>query len=280
MRRLSILLSLSCVTAVTLSLAACGAAHDDLPQGVQTLTGVIRSAELSRTRRGTHVLEQDGEPIYFVESGSRNLRTFEGKDVTVTGNVERNTDRNALPVLILKDIQSEQAEPRVWKVPALRMTLKAPDSWQGRTSGSGITFRLAGRTDPILNIRTTPVAQLPKGDSVLIGVDQGRWVRNEATGQTNVYLSRPGRMILFQFTPPPDSVLPYLDQHLRDLLRSVSFEGVSTSAKAAGTGAVVTGTGSVKKDAPCGGAAGFLCPAGYYCEINDQVNNIGACRKL
>lgn len=271
---------------VSLGLAGCGAAHDPLPEGVQTVTGVLHAAELSRTRRGTHVLEKDGQAVYFIESGSRNLKTFEGKEVTVTGTLERNTDRKALPVLIVSDIQSELTQTRPWKIPALHMTISTPDNWQGRTSGSGITFKLSGRTDPVLNVRTTPVTQLPKGQSILIGVDQGRIVRDESTGGANAYVLHGGAMILFQFTPPPDAYLPYLNEHFEDALRTVTFDAKAASSAApsvpSGTGALTTGTGSNTSRRPgvCGGPAGFLCPAGQYCEITDAVNNIGVCKKL
>lgn len=273
------------VAVIGLSLATAafsGCGNQDLPEGVQTLTGTLRSTELSRVRRGTHVLEQEGKVVYFVESGSRNLRVFEGKEVTVTGTIEANTDRKALPVLVLKDIQAESTETRLWKIPALNMTLMAPEDWQGRTSGSGITFRLAGRTDPVLNVRTSVVASLPNGDSILVGVDQGRLVRNADTGGANVYVQHGKMMLLFQFTPPPDAYLPYLDEHFKDALRSVSFEAKAASSAAfsvpSGTGAL-TGSGA-KKQGVCGGAAGFLCPSGQYCEITDTTNNIGVCRPI
>ncbi len=45
-----------------------------LPQGPQTLTGTLIPAELSLTRRGTHVLKVDGDDVAFVESAAVNLR--------------------------------------------------------------------------------------------------------------------------------------------------------------------------------------------------------------
>lgn len=280
----SIRLSAVCCFVLAIAFSGCGASHDKLPEGLQTITGTLRSTELSRVRRGTHIIEREGEALYFVESGSRNLRMYEGREVTLTGTLEANTDRKALPVLVLKDIQSETAQTRTWKIPALRMSLAAPEDWQGRTSGSGMTFRLTGRTDPLLNVRTTPVAELPKGESILVGIDQGRMVKNQDGNGANVYVRHGSQTYLFQFTPPPDAYLPYLEVHLRDLLRTVSFDAQSSSSAfsmpSAGSGTVMTGTGSSRRPGVCGGAAGWLCPAGQYCEVTDQASNTGVCRPL
>jgi len=97
-RRLIIAAAAAFAVALVLVLALHRSAP--LPQGVQTLTGVFRPAELSRVRRGTHTFEQDGRVLYYAESNVVNLRRYEGKEVVASGTLEANTDSRSLPVLI------------------------------------------------------------------------------------------------------------------------------------------------------------------------------------
>jgi len=68
-----------------------------LPKGEQTVTGLIRAAPLSLTRRGTHVVVRDGKEWFFAESSGVTLSQFEGQEVTLTGVFELNIDPHDLP---------------------------------------------------------------------------------------------------------------------------------------------------------------------------------------
>ena len=63
-----------------------------LPEGIQTIEGLLKPAGLSTIRRGTHVIEIDGEDTYYAESTVVPLRTYQGKHVTLRGTLEHNVD--------------------------------------------------------------------------------------------------------------------------------------------------------------------------------------------
>ena len=93
---------------LALLLVSCGDGNElsPLPEGEQTVTGILELTELSFVRRGTHMLYMDGVPVYYVESKVVNLSAHEGKSVELTGTLERNTDKNDIPVLVVTSLNS------------------------------------------------------------------------------------------------------------------------------------------------------------------------------
>ncbi len=257
---------------MTVVLSSCGP-DPVLPQGPQTLKGTLKTAELARVRRGTHVLEQSGVRVYYVESTTVNLRPYENTEVTLTGVLEPNTDDKSLPVLVVSDLLSEKQQMRSWKVPTLSLTLSAPETWLGRTSSGGIAFLLGDET--VLTVRKSALQTMPNGAPYLFGNFSGRRILENETGKQTVYVQVEGKIIVFLFTPPKDPVTaPYSTQHFDAVLKSVQFQGKQASSSVRSH----AGSQASIPSSPCGGAAGFLCPQGSYCAIDDVENNIGHCK--
>lgn len=84
-----------------LVLASCSTREERpvLPEGEQTVEGILEPVELSLVRRGTHLLTQNGDGVFYVESSAVSLREFEGMKVSVRGLLSENADTSFLPVL-------------------------------------------------------------------------------------------------------------------------------------------------------------------------------------
>lgn len=276
--RIALAVGILAVIVAAVSIASCSR-EPSLPQGEQTLTGTLRPAELSRTRLGTHTFEQDGLVRYFAESTVLNLRSFENGEVTIKGEIKPNTDRQSLPVIVITAAAAKDPHLRTWKVPSLHLSLDAPEDWQGRNFSTGAIFRIRGISEPVLTIGRTRLKTLPEeGEALLLGgTFAARHVGQRGQGEERVYVQRDADIFQLVFHPPLD--VPYVGDYFDRIVRTVAFQDKTTST---GTTVPVTpsSASSVAPGAPCGGAAGFLCPAGQYCEITDQENNIGVCKTI
>ncbi len=246
-----------------------------LPTGPQTLTGALSPVELSLTRRGTHILRQNGHDVYYIESTVVNLRSLEGMDVTLTGVLEKNSDAASLPVLVATSAAPIEEPSHPWSVPALHLTFTAPLSWEGNVFDDGVSFTQTGSTHALLKILHSSLAALPAGTPLVVGGE--RAVRVDAGSGQVIYVQNGSDIVAMTIDQtlqgPTGSKAA---QSLLHILKSIAF----TSASSSGSGAVKTTGSGAMAGVPCGGVAGILCPSGSYCAISDQAQGIGVCRSL
>jgi hypothetical protein len=173
----------------------------------------------------------------------------------------------------------------------------------------------SGSTRPLLSVfregEDKLISSAPTGENLIdtpvsVGGRSGvRWL-NAQTGVERVqvdlrlYASDPKANVLtFLFTPSEEALnLPDAwDAMKDDVLHSVTFTGGSSSSSLSsdasrsslpsslssdGTSSQAEGSSSFgsAQGIPCGGEAGILCPAGFYCEITDVEANVGRCKTL
>jgi hypothetical protein len=260
---------------VLLSLHACRKdAIPVLPEGMQTLEGTLQPVALSMVRRGTHLLMQNGESVYYVESTQVNLHDYEEQQVVLTGMLELNADKTDLPVLVASGATLVEESLKEWDVSSLSLSLTAPEEWDGYPTDSGIRFTASGSAKVLLSISYQSGGTLPQGQSQ--PMNGKRAVRVTSTGSDVVYVQNGARIVIFNFTP---RTIDTAGQRLFNrILRSAQF--TTPSSRASGTGSANGSAGSATTGMPCGGPAGVLCPAGQYCEVTDNVTDIGRCRVL
>jgi hypothetical protein len=288
------------------TISACSKSQGPLPDGMQTMTGVLLPAEISIVRRGTHLLTLQDGTLYFVESRAVHLREFEGLTVGLTGMLSKNTDPEAPPVLVAERIGFAASVPlRAAAVPSFGLSLRVPTDWLMTTLGSGVHFSKPGEANAVLSVMAVKSEELPY-DPVTLELRASRITRTLLTlsGQRviHIYSSRDGTeslylpqsgiragtggSILALLYRPSSERMVHPDPLFMEVAHTLSFTGVtgtgssvssrSSSVKGMGLG---TGTGSIP-GAPCGGVAGILCGPGEYCAITDRETNVGRCRKL
>lgn len=241
-----------------------------IPEGAQTLTGVLLPVPISISRRGTHALMQDGHQTALVESTTVNLRTVEGVDVVVTGHFERNTDPYASPVLIASGVTLVTLDMRTWQIPIQKITLDVPVSWNPAFFPEGARFTETGGT-VFLAVSTSALTSLP-GTAPRISAGGRPAVLVHGTGAETLYVQNGSSIFTLEFADTP----LVNDALITRIIHTLRFSTSSSSpATAVGSGSTASAAGI-----PCGGAAGVLCPAGQYCEITDSVSNIGRCRAV
>lgn len=253
--------------------------QDDLPTGVQTLTGTLTPVPLSLSRRGTHTLSVEGEDVYLVESAKVDLRDFEGIDIVVTGLVEPNIDPDALPVLVASGVKLTDLIMRTWDIPALKLTLQAPEQWHGTATDTGMTFSQTGSNNVFLEITAESGAVIPDSPTS-VNVGGMRGVEYGDAGYDTVYVRAGGTVYIFALAPEVNGVLYVERPVFLRVLQSVRFGRSASSARSSAAPAAGTGSASVSAGAPCGGPAGVLCPSGQYCEVTDPTDGVGRCRSL
>lgn len=254
--------------AAVLLLRGCGAddAHTRLPEGPQTLSGTLVDAGVSMVRNGTHILVQEGEERYYVESSSVNLGRYENMEVAVTGTLHLNTDPRASPVLIASDVRPIHAAFSEIAVPQLSLSLAVPAEWTAQHLSDGVRFSLSDASETIFKAYVSALAALPDDGDALF-VDGQPAVRIATASGTTVYVERGRNILAFSVT---DDALP-----LPDILLTVRFSSGATPSVPASAEDATDTPGD-----PCGGAAGILCPSGSYCEVTDPALGIGRCRRL
>lgn len=242
-----------------------------IPEGAQTLTGVLLPVQISLSRRGTHELMQHGQEVALVESSTVNLRQMEGVDVIVVGHFERNTDPAALPVLIASGVTLASVRMHTVDLSGIGLSLDVPPEWNPQYLQEGIRFASSG-SSIFIAISTGSLVPLPTTNRMTVG---GRpAVLVSSSGASTLSIHNGSYMILFEFA---DSI-PGGNALILRIIRSIHFTTPSsvTSIMSVGTGTAIPSSDG----APCGGSAGLLCPSGSYCAVTDTVTNIGRCRTL
>jgi len=291
MRKLALIIGVCSVL-----LTACGGTKQ-LPSGVQTLEGVLSPVEFSLSRRGTHVLTIDGTPRYYVESRTISLFDHEGHMVTVKGMIEANLGRRDLPVLVVQRIDDPEATLRTWRIPALSIELDVPSSWAANIDGPIVGFTASGSRVAALTVFKQQVATL-SFDPKLVTNDSGSSLTPVATpilGRTAIAEQVPERQLLIVYVPVNDNdvlTFQFSEQGMQKISnREVLIQRIVDSIKAVGgafsssesssdTAVLPVSASGSSVGKPCGGSAGILCSQGFYCEINDTVNNVGKCVAL
>jgi len=261
---------------VAFILTSCGGSGDELsplPEGIQTLSGVLLPTKLSLVRRGTHVLVQGEDETYFVESSVITLRKYEKKVVTLRGVIEPNIDPKILPVLVVDSIVDVESTTRDWGIRQIDLALTSPRTWQQRNQDGQVQFFVDGLEKPVLTLDEELYAgEFPLGESIVVDGNPAVRIVNESNGNQAVYVHHGNKIVTFLFTPREHPDPQTLRDEWLSVLSSVEFGSSSYSMETTNTGSL-TGT-------PCGGPAGILCPEGSYCEVTDTENDIGVCRPL
>ena len=279
MKHLSVFLAIIAVSSA-ISLSACTKKTiSSSPLGPVSATGTLIPAESSLVRRGTHLLLENGVKMYYVESKTENLVTYEGQTVHIEGIAEANTGKSDLPVLIVGSVTAlhNDSAIHVWEIPVLDLRITTPDAWNAGIVKSVASFLLPGEKTPILTVSVANETALPAGTPFYVA--NHRAVRIAAlagSGAEEIYLQNKTVILHLHFdastqagvTTMEDGKL--LQSEFENALSSVQF--ISDSSNTA------TGTGSGLVT-PCGGVAGVLCPAGYFCDVFDNAAKIGKCRK-
>lgn len=257
-----------------LLLSACGGENlPSLPEGEQTVTGILKPAELSAVRRGSHLIEQDGTDIYYAESSLVNLREYQDKRVTLRGEFEHNTDPDDLPVLVVDSIVDVEETVKEHTLSTIGVTLSAPVHWQLNEREGKYQFRLEGdEEDPILVVWQDSTEELPDGGiPIVIDATRATKLVDDLSNTQIVAVKRDGAVLSLRFSPGKRLSADRLLKDFDALLKSIELLDLHDDpAPTIGTGALST---------PCGGTAGILCPTGYFCDIQDFEENIGRCRK-
>lgn len=279
-----------------------------IPVGVQTFTGVLLPTDISLTRRGTHLLKIGQEILYYVESPTINLRSYEGRLVAVRGQMERNVDPMEYPVLVADHIQKVlDASLREWKAPHVGLSMQIPIEWSAVNDTRGVKLFLSKSGSLIVDIFPEKLANLPYDfrtaqlktpdlsvdvSPILIGSTRAVRMLTPRTGdqrisfvhESHILSSMPDKqaesyydVLTFVYTPERNSDGD-LDTKFLSIIHSLTFSKAvsNTSASSAPSS---DGAGMVE-GTPCGGPAGILCGLGEYCEVTDLETNIGKCRKL
>ncbi len=257
-------------------LTACGKTPVvELPTGLQTLSGSLSAVELSLTRRGTHILRQHGDDLYYVESSTVNLREFEGMDVLLKGMLQKNTEDTDLPVLVADNIRLIEEPSHVWTVNVLSMKLSAPLTWNASLFSDGIRFTATGSPISLVKLVRSSLEQLPSGTPLVVGGKQA--VRLDTASGQVIYVQNAKDIIAISI----DSSLSGAKgkqpaQSVVRLLTSIVFTNAPS-----GSGSYASQSGSAPSGGmACGGVAGILCPSGSFCNITDKASGIGVCMFL
>lgn len=246
--------------------------------GPTSATGTLIRAENSLIRRGSHILVVDGEKTYFVESRTQNLTALEGQTVTAEGTLEPNTSPSDLPVLVAKTVKRSHGDEDLhrFEIPTLNLRIGVPETWAGSISNKVASFMLEGETTPILTIRLMSGSTLPPGGSAMF-IKNRRGTRIEGQGNSAVvYILEKNTVIELHFDPAMQEQLKTEEDGA--VVASQFERALGTLSFLTDREATVQTTGS-GASAPCGGAAGTLCPTGYFCNITDTELQIGQCKE-
>ena len=256
-----------------LVLAGCGSEEPlaPLPEGVQTLSGVLLPADISLIRRGSHVLRQNGQDVYYVESSVVNLRSYENALVTLRGVLARNVDSNHLPVLVAESLVDFERNTTEVTFDDFSFIATVPRAWSSVRRGQS-TVLVGDDGIAVVTISWMDAAALEEGSATVIASKPARRLRNGSI--ETIRLPVNDQALQLRFAPESDD--PELRDKWDQFLSSIHI--ISTSSSSSASSRPRTGTGS--QFIPCGGPAGILCPSGSYCAITDFEENIGVCRGL
>lgn len=253
-----------------------GDPKDTRTYGPVDTEGVLTGTGISLIRKGTHVLSIDGEPTYYIESTEHNLRTFEGHRVHIVGISEPNVRVEYLPLLRISTIEDLEDPVTVSTVRISQFDLEMalPDTWDSTFSNATARFSVDGQI--IVRIARTTVDDRENIDGVpvRIGGRSGIRLSSPSEGALQEYIVFPDDTSALRITFAPsveNERLPLLTTQFTDALQSARFTDRQQSSTPS------TGTGSAVQ---CGGAAGILCPAGFYCDVFDPEIGLGNCKPL
>ncbi len=247
--------------------------------GPGSATGVVIPVDVSLVRRGTHALVINGKTQFYLESKKENLQAYEGQTVFVRGTLESNFRSEDLPVMIVEFVNTAYGhEPlHAWEVPALNLSINAPETWDAKIEKGIVSFSLKNETSPLLTVSLTSSGSLPPGTSLYVAGHRGVRTTTEKNVSQDVFIEDNGSVIHLHFDASTQTSVKRVEEgqillsQFENLLSSLKFLTDQSSSSQ------LTGTGS---ETPCGGIAGVLCPSGYFCDITDPQENIGQCRHL
>ncbi len=264
----------------------------DIPKGPQVVHAVISAAPISLDRRGTHQLMTGSTLFAYAESNTVNLRPYEGQTVELMGTYELNIQAKDLPVLVVTSIKGNEVDWKNWSIPALGLELKTPKEWEVSKTASGADFALPSADHPVLSIHLVPLdemrfksgdARTVEGRRAYLYGDAGALQLGVDRGST-VDVSPSKRVMTFSFDTnalggdvESMTIFERIMQSIR--LGFASDTSSSTSRSTYGVTSIPS-SGGLGEGSPCGGIAGVLCPAGFYCEITDREQNMGKCARL
>jgi len=248
-----------------------------LPSGEQTVTGILKPAELSAVRRGSYIIEQDGVDVYYAESSLINLREYQTKRVTLRGYFEQNTNSEDLPVLVAESVVDVEETSQEHSLSALGVRLTTPVQWKLVKREGKHQFRLeedGEDGDTLLVVWQEDGELLPDG-GVPIVVDATRATRliDDLSGTQIVAVKRKGTILHLRFSPGTRANADRLREDFIEVLNSIELKSstIEDTGSSFGTGSLST---------PCGGSAGILCKDGYFCDVQSFEDNVGKCRKI
>lgn len=249
-----------------------------LPEGPQTLTGTVVPTTISTARRGMYVLKAAGKDLAYLESATVNLREFEGRSTALRGHYERNIDPEDLPVLVVESIVSSEESVRPWSSSQLALSADVPTRWGVSGTGSAMAFIPVGSLHPIVSLSMMADKPMPSGITMSVGGAKAIRFLDELSGEQRIAVERSGGYLELAFTPQREDDLATARSEWLAFLRSLRIGGaVGVGSSRAAVSSASTG---IREGQPCGGLAGILCPAGFYCAITDLEQNIGVCKTI
>lgn len=261
------------------SLASCkGEPVSTVQYGPTTATGTLIKADVDLVRRGTHILMVDSVKTYYVESRTHNLTQLEGQTISVQGNLEPNTIKAELPVLVADTISGGVGDEDLhrYEIPSLNIRLGAPKTWTAEIVGAVATFRLPGESDPLLAIRRLSGSTLPPGGTQMYIKNRKGTRIASGGGMVDAYILEKDTLIQLHFDPATQKQVK-TPEH--GALLGAEFERVMSTISFLTDKELVptqTGTGA---STICGGSAGLLCPSGSFCNITNFETREGTCKK-
>lgn len=278
---------------ICLPLSACKepAEPPPLPEGIQTIEGMLIPAELSIKRSGTHLLQQNGNSLYYIESKSINLKPFEYEFITAKGTVKNNIDPAALPVLVLNEITRPEEALTGWELKDSNISGQTSAEWVQKGTGSQLEFFYQNSKKPIASIVSQAkkdisfddfVSQLPAGNFTTISRHEAYEIKNDQTGQQVIYINHNDLIVEIVFAPSDKEEHDRWEPVFRHMLKSIVLDSSNKTYKSNPrfTDTTTTSDGVPLDGNPCGGPAGVLCPSGQLCIIDDKNLGIGHCRLM
>lgn len=249
------------------------------PSGPITATGTIVPAELSLTRRGTHTLRIDGIDRYLVESKTMPLQQYDGKEVGIIGTIEANTHLNSLPVIIVSTISAineETTGQRIWNVPSMNLRITTSDRWQGIMHGGNVSFSLKNSPEVIATVTVASGSTLPDGQSLIIRNRRAVRRHSDDIPRRDVFISDRNNSI--HLSLDLSGIAPGMTTEEKTVLIS-EFDAMVQAVTFLSDASMSMAPPSADSDRICGGSAGLLCDAGYFCNVRDTTTQEGVCRK-
>lgn len=247
-------------------LPACtfGTALPEEETGV-ALRGIITPIPLDLLHSTTHRFTDVDGTMYKAKSGVIFLREYENVDATIIGDIVYKKDSD--PILTITSVQ-EVHEQRVKEIELadLGLVLSLPSLWQLSQKGETVLVAVPN-TENIITVEKTNLTVLPTGKVVFKPIGAIKTIVE--SGAAFYYVTSPEGIVLIKSSLPLTTLQ---EQQFFAMITVLASSSSSQSSVSTGTGAELPLVGPV-----CGGSAGLLCPAQYYCNVTDTVTSIGRC---